>query len=323
MIAAVIVIILLVAYLLVNNRYKRSNAYKNQQIELQNYRNGVPEHIKYASFGSTYGFYAFDQMSDMVPDSFNFCLPGESLEGDRLLVNHYINHLEEGATVFLNLAACVPFFRYSMSHNEADYYKLLPLSDIPNHSPLKAFKYYLVIRPNKHGIKNCIRAFIDTPVTKRLSERYPEYYNLDFAEKQMKGMADGWINLFHLNDLKRKTENKENDRNLEYNTRVLLDICTKLKQRKAKVYFVIPPFSRILNQYFGDEFITSGLYKMIGSIPKELYQEVLDLRKGTDYQNDFSCFYDGGFRLSKRGSQKFLKQIFMRLSDGIDRKDKK
>lgn len=309
------ILFILFSYLIINRLYLKTNAYKNQLLPMRNICNGIPQKIKIVNFGSTYTMYAFNAYEDLKINGFSFAMDAQSLEIDNILLRKYANHIENGATVIFGLAACVPFYRYKMTSNKGMYYKLLSRKEIPMYSIRQAIKYAFPI-----GIKSRRRLkalLLDEEMKKNIVDSFPKTCLNDEAQHNMKELVDGWINMFRLKDLKDSFYGEENKKNLAYNTKLIHDMVSFCKQKNWNPVFVITPFSEILNQYFGNDFIKSGLYHMIEPTVKDFNIPIYDYRKHKAFQKDKASFIDGGFRMSKYGSIKFMRLLMNDINSSL------
>lgn len=309
------ILFILFSYLIINRLYLKTNAYKNQLLPMTNICNGIPPKIKIVNFGSTYTMYAFNAYEDLKINGFSFAMDAQSLEIDNILLRKYANHIENGATVIFGLAACVPFYRYKMTSNKGMYYKLLSRKEIPMYSIRQAIKYAFPI-----GIKSRRRLkalLLDEEMKKNIVDSFPKTCLNDEAQYNMKELVDGWIKMFRLKDLKDSFYGEENKKNLAYNTKLIHEMVSFCKQKNWNPVFVITPFSEILNQYFGDDFIKSGLYHMIEPAVKDFNIPVYDYRKHKAFQKDKASFIDGGFRMSKYGSIKFMRLLMNDINSSL------
>ena len=53
---------------------------------------------------------------------------------------------------------------------------------------------------------------------------------------------------------------------------------------------------------------------MISQARRNLKVEVIDYRMHPEFQQDYGLYLDGGFRLNKRGSEKFVKKLLNDLN---------
>ncbi len=301
-----------IVLLLLNSLYRRSIAYKNTNVDILKFKNKIPENLKLVSFGSTYAMYAFNSYSNLNLNAFNFSIEAQSLEIDNILLRKYSSHLAPGAIVVFGLAACVTYYRYSMVTNKLRYYDFLNKNDIPDYSIIKALKHYFPL-PLFH-LKRMVKSYIKQRELKDIYTNYPSSLSQDMMKKNMKGMANGWISLFNLCDLKQKDNNSNNEQNKNFNTKLLRSMFEFCLSKGWKPIVVITPFSDILNKYFGDEFISFSLGDMVNKASENLDVEILDYRTHPSFQQDYNLYLDGGFRLNLKGSIKFVKLLLQDLN---------
>lgn len=316
MVVALLLIFLLIiiSIITVNILYRKTNAYKNKMLVVRNIMNGVPEHIKFANFGSTYTMYAFNSYKELELDGFSFAMDAQSLEIDNVLLHKYADRIEENATVVFGLAACVSLYRYKMVADKQKYYQFLKSSELPYYSLSDVTNSYFL---RNVGMKQKLKRIIkDLDLFDDIVEIYPPDCSEEEKKKNMAGMANGWIKLFHLDDLKSPSINSENQANLEFNANLLKSMVGFCVEKKWKPVFVIIPFSAELNQYFGYEFVQAVLYKLMGPAREKYNIPVYDYRTHELFQNDDASYIDGGFRMSKYGSKKFMKLLFRDMDKG-------
>ena len=301
-----------VVFLLLNSIYMSSVAYKNTNVAISKFKEKIPDHLQFVNFGSTYAMYAFNGYNDLKLNAFNFSIDAQSLEMDDRLLRKYASHIAPGATVVISLAACVTYYRYSMVADKAKYYEFLGKDDIPDYSIVKFIKSRYPITPRR--IKSMAASMVKVQRTKSLYSEYASPLPMEAMKKNMKGMVDGWIKLFHLKDLKRKDDNPVNEANKSFNTKMLRLMFEYCLTKGWKPVVVIPPFSDLLNAYFGDEFVSSSLGDMINNAIGDFDISLIDYRKHPSFQEDYASFLDGGFRLNKNGSIKFIKMVLHDLN---------
>lgn len=300
------------AYIVGNCLYKRTNDYKNRLVTIRDYENGVPMNIKVAAFGSTYGKYAFNSLADMGVNGFNFCLEAEPLQCDLKLIKKYASHLSPDCIVFINLAACVACCKEEdvVVLNADNYYKLFNSSDLPNsikYSIKHRLKYYLPV--GIKSVKKFGRIILDTPLINNVADRHPVSVSDDEARKNMQIMANGWINMFHLRDLKDKDIPADIQHRITDNEKTLNKIIYYCQSKGWRPVIVVPPASSELNGYFSDAFINKVLTNIINNSIKGKSVPVFNFLKAEEFQHNWTLFCDGGFRLNKYGSKKFIRQL--------------
>lgn len=301
-----------IVFLAVNSIYKGSVAYRNTHVVINKFNDLIPNNLQLVNFGSTYAMYAFNCYDDLKLNAFNFALDAQSLEMDDKLLRKYSSKIAPGATVIFGLAACVTYYRYSMVSDKSRYYEFLTKSDIPDYSIVKALRCRFPLSLRR--LKSFIAAIVKGQDVKTIYSDYPSQVTQEKMVANMRGMADGWINLFHLKDLQQEDTGVTNLENKTFNTSLLRTMFEYCLNKGWNPVVVIPPFSDILNQYFGEDFIASSLNDMISQARRNLNVEVLDYRMHPAFQQDYGLFLDGGFRLNKRGSEKFVKLVLRDLN---------
>ena len=309
MILLIIVIILLIiaGYAVINLLYKKTNAYKNEQIPYSKYFTTIPDGLKLAVFGSTYALYAFDGYKNLRLNAFNFALPSQSLEIDSVLLHKYAKYIAPDSVVIFCLAACVTYFRYDMVSDKTNYYSFLSRKEIPSYSISDIIKSVFPLYGKK--LKKAKRILLDVAEKSDIYEKATAFLSKEEAENNMKGMADCWIRLFNLQNLKNADQNDTNSYNQNVNTSLLKSMFLFCHEMSWHPVVVIPPFSSELNQFFGDDFINSSLYGMIKDAKEGMDVPLLDYRNDKSFQQQYSLFIDGGFRLSKYGSIKLIRMV--------------
>jgi len=306
------IIVLIVGYFVLNYLYRHSMAYRNQLYDIQKLKKSIPDNLNVANLGSTYSMYAFNSYEQLKLNAFNFALDAQSLEIDNVILKKYSSKLSKSAVVILGLGACVPFYRYDMVNDKTKYYDIFNRDEIPNYSVLSFIRSKLLLSLSK--VKSMISVWIKMNEKQDVTDGYPSYISSEQREKNMKSMADCWIKLFNLKNLKEEDHSAVNFANKQYNTKLLRSMLEYCIENNWKPVITIPPFSKDLNSHFGDSFINSVLMDMINEAKDGMDIPVMDYRTSPDFQSDYTSFVDGGFRLSKSGSKKFTKKLFSDLN---------
>lgn len=313
LIVAIIVIAFLILILLLNRNFRKSNYISNKYIELSFYKKDISNNLDVAIFGSTYSLYAFQAIRELYGNKANnFSLNAESLELDKQLLKKYIGHIKEGGFAIFTLAPCVCYYSYDQSP-KYNSYQLLSYDEIPNFSRKQKLKYKFPLVFDGNLKQNIKHTLVDDIYVKTIDEFYPSTITVVQAERNMKGMAEGWKKLFHIENLKEKSTNEENEKNLEHNAHVVTDMIRICSEHGVTPVFVMTPISKYLNQYFGDDFLNNGIMKMVDMTDPEHKVLFLDYRKDSFFQNNISLFADGGFRINYEGSRIFCKMVMKRI----------
>ena len=314
MIWGLLFILLLAAMFIgLNAFYKRTDYFKWQHLELGSYKQGVPKQLDCGVFGSTYALYAFQAMPQYHSKNrfFNFSLNAESIEQDYLLFNKYKTHFNKRAFVLFTLAPCVCYYTYKASPQYNSYF-LLSHKEIPNFKLSRYLSYRLPLLSDFKQIFRSLK-FLLSEQEMSLDALFPPSVSEEVAKMNMKGMAEGWMHLFRLPNLREKNQDALNERALKENTndlKVMIDDCI---QHEIVPVIVITPFARELTNYFGKALLDNGMYKLIQDAVGTHQVRVLDYLYDADYQNNRSLFADGGFRLNNAGSSLLCKKVMKEL----------
>lgn len=314
MIWGLLFILLLAAMFIgLNAFYKRTDYFKWQHLELGSYKQGVPKQLDCGVFGSTYALYAFQAMPQYHSKNrfFNFSLNAESIEQDYLLFNKYKTHFNKRAFVLFTLAPCVCYYTYKASPQYNSYF-LLSHKEIPNFKLSRYLSYRLPLLSDFKQIFRSLK-FLLSEQEMSLDALFPPSVSEEVAKMNMKGMAEGWMHLFRLPNLREKNQDALNERALKENTNDLKSMIDDCIQHEIVPVIVITPFAKELTNYFGKAFLDNGMYKLIQDAVGTHQVRVLDYLCDADFQDNRSLFADGGFRLNNAGSSLLCKKVMKEL----------
>jgi hypothetical protein len=314
MIWGLLFILLLAAMFIgLNAFYKRTDYFKWQHLELGSYKQGVPKQLDCGVFGSTYALYAFQAMPQYHSNNrfFNFSLNAESIEQDHLLFNKYKTHFNKRAFVLFTLAPCVCYYTYKASPQYNSYF-LLNHKEIPNFKLSRYLSYRLPLLSDFKQIFRSLK-FLLSEQEMSLDALFPPSVSEEVAKMNMKGLAEGWMHLFRLPNLREKNQDALNERALKENANDLKSMIDDCIQHEIVPVIVITPFAKELTNYFGKAFLDNGMYKLIQDAVGTHQVRVLDYLCDADFQDNRSLFADGGFRLNNAGSSLLCKKVMKEL----------
>ena len=317
----IIILLLLVAYIFANCLYKRTNAYKNSYVTIKGYLQGVPKNLRIVAFGSTYAKYAFNNFEELRLNGFNFCLEAEALQSDFRLMKQYETHLAPGCIVVINLAACVT----CCNEEEVvvlyanNYYKILPFKMLPKVLRCSFKRWWHYVFPiGLKNLKQFGRLIIDTDCIDDVTSRHPVSVSSSLANENMENIANGWIQMFKLKDLKSTDIPKKIEECVRTNEQTLNEMVAFCKSKEWKPLFVIPPMSSKLYRKFSDEFVEKVLLSVVNKSSRLNNIPLYNYLKQEDFCYDYKLYCDGGFKLNKYGSKKFMRHFLGDLTkDGI------
>lgn len=266
----------------------------------ENFRK-MPEHIDICNFGSSHGLNGFnyDGVSDKF-SCFNFSLHSQSLMYDYRILQHYINHINEGGIVFIVISYFSFFGRpegesktfISMNNR---YYKILPPSLIKNYDIITdCIINYLPVMT--FDIKSAVNAILGIKTTEAQEVKTAERFD-DIKEVGEKRAT------YHFNIIR----SEENDRIIfsSEKTKALHDIIALCREKKLIPVLVTTPY---LTEYSGQvkrdsEFMNafrSTLNEIIASEDVRYYDYSEDER----FSHEYALFRDTD-HLNQNGALKF------------------
>ena len=275
-------------------------AMETQTYGTDNFRN-MPKHIDICNFGSSHGLNGFnyDGVSDEF-SCFNFALHSQSLMYDYRILQHYINHINEGGIVFI-VVSYFSFFGRPEGESKTfislnnRYYKILPPSLIKNYDIITdCIINYLPVMT--FDIKSVVNAILGIKTTEAQEVKTAERF-YDIKEVGEKRAA------FHFNGIR----SEENNRIIfsSEKTKALHDIIALCREKKLIPILVTTPY---LTEYSGQvkrdsEFMNtfrSTLNEIIASEDVRYYDYSEDER----FSHEYALFIDTD-HLNPNGALKF------------------
>lgn len=251
--------------------------------------------------GSTYAL--FDCQAIRNQNKYEYCNCGgfsRPIMYDYHILKKYVNkkHIEN---IVLFLGGCVCMCSPQYEDTSGSHYSMLRLWEMnsPNvkqwimyHVPVLFFWKFM----GKKG---------DQILT--YDEKYAKMIGTKDCEALMQDRARTWCSQFALDDLKNDDIGKNNEINIEKNIQIIRQIKKMCEEKQTKLWIVVPPFSRYLNDLISDEFAEKTLMNPIKSIIE--MERVLDYRKKDYFQLRDDLFVDGGFLLNSEGSKMFVDML--------------
>ena len=255
--------------------------------------------------------FAFNSMKHMLIKGFNFCLPSESIEADLSVLKQYVDHLDAGCIVAINLSACVAMCEKKdvlFSNNEI-YSKILKRNNLSSGIVCALKRMFPLTMVNW---KQFARFFVDVPAKKDVLDSYIFVGSEEKAKENMAKMVNGWKNMFHLNSMKEGEISERNKEKIRRNIGYMKGFISLCEEKGTNPVFVIPPVSAYLNDSISHEFLSATLFELINVAADEKIP-VYNYLNRPEFQHDLALFQDGGFRLSAYGSKKFMNIFFSDL----------
>lgn len=298
--------LLVVVFLVVNLRVKKTNAYQNFARTIHVVKD-VPNDKKYkiAAFGSTFSYYAYDIKKY---GGHNFSVEPQSMVYMRKTIKHFVGNIEENGYALISLAGC--FFAAESTVTDEQcltYYSFLEPKEFDHYDKKLKIKYLLkryfpILSP--HYV---ISIFKDEPRKYSVQDGIGYDKALAMAQRRVKG----WEKVV------RKPINAEFkvdgqlENVLQRNVERMKDIIRYVRANKLHPVFVILPMSEAFNKVCPNKFYDEILFRCLDALNEEkvpvlnyLYDE--DLCKLDNYYTA-DC-------LNLRGRQQLSEKIISDLN---------
>ena len=131
-------------------------------------------------------------------------------------------------------------------------------------------------------------------------------------------MAELWMHLFGLDDLRHPVEDGKNVGRIQYNVGIIVKMIDFCIGNQFIPIIVVPPFLGELNDFFSTSFINSTLGLVFDAV-KDHDIKIYDCRTEKEFQSDPTLYVDGFFCLNKYGAEKFVKLLSSKMNeDGLN-----
>ncbi len=271
----------------------------------------MPAGIGMINLGSTYSMYAFNAYKELNLNGFNFALPHHSLEMDNVVLRNYSSKLSPGCIVSIAVSACTCFYRYDYKSDSTLYYYILKRSQIPHSSIFKQISSHapFIERP-----KELLRFMKDKPLFNDITDYWDLPFSVEKEDLHMKQLANCWIKMFGLKNLKSIDVSEHLMSIVEFNLDQIDQIIQYCILHNFRPVLVVPPISQKLYHYFSEEFYSFFWGKKLHRFQNDYNIRIFDYHNNSIFNNNSRFFCDGGFRLNKYGSIIFMRTFLSDLS---------
>jgi hypothetical protein len=291
-----------------NNKYKKTNFYKNQFLDVEKFLGAIPRNLEIVNLGSTSPKFAFDYSEcDLL--GMNWAIEHQTFEYDFRVLKQYHSFLKERAFVLIPICP-LNFFFYRFVNNSANYkfYKFLDPTLIINYS--KKTKLLHIDYPILTAKRNLIRIiYKDVPTDNRLAiERNPMRAEELRADAQK--WVNGWLKLFKLDSFENIALSEENKNSIDKNIAVLSEMIDFCLERKFQPILMMAPVTKELGDLFPQSFIDEHI---LGYIKKANTKNVPVLNYMQDERFTSPDLYLNAFLFNKNGRKIFTKTVVDKL----------
>lgn len=304
---AITILSLIAISLLMNYFFMKTRRYKNECIDIKSYSEGLARNIKIVNLGSTYSKFAFSGAEELRLNAADLSIQAQCLEVDYSILKEYSSCFSNDCIVFICLAACCMLYE---GNDNPLYCKILKKKNNPKYSIKAKFHslFPLFICPQK--IKGLIKHDLEYD---NIYDSMPQVFEDNLADEVLKSMANGWISMFELPDLKSSDLSQKNLTVIQKNRAILKNIVDYCLERGFRPVIVVPPFSDKMNQYFSKDFTEVVIDKSIYDACGENSIPFLNYQWDGEFAHRYDLFKDQGFRLNEAGSIEFLRRLIRDL----------
>lgn len=305
----IFIVAVLILLLVLNSLYKRTNAYRNQFIDIGKFGNVV--NVKDGSLdivvlGSNAPKFAFDFSDLETYVCANWAIGPETFEYDFIILKKFAGKLKRGATVIWPVCPGNFFLdKYKSKSAFVKYYKLLNREEFPDYSNgqyITEYKYPLIFHP-----KRIKRLFKDTKSDTRL-----ELNSNPMTVAEIEKDASWWIHrcwnpefgidIEHMAPLSEK-----NRMAVEYNISVLKEAIRFCKQRELRIVFAYLPLTKQLSSYFSADYVEIQMTRYVNEAIGSNIIPLVDYMRDERFQD--TSYYINSFFMNRTGSRKFTKMF--------------
>lgn len=305
MIILIIVLLIVVGAILLNALYKRTNAYRNQFVDVRRFsiKGGVGDNLKIVNLGSNHPKFGFDY-SGLDVKGENWAVGPETLEYDFAVLRKNTSHLAPGAVVVLPICL-LKFFLYRQNNRAVHlkYYSFLESGDIVGYSKReKLVNYFFPIFFHPMKLRSLIK---DVNNDNRLLLKDNQCKTEDALNKDADYWIDCWNREFNI-QLPTPTLKPNNRNDIIQNVRILYEMIEFCISRGLKPVIAILPVSDCLYSRFTPEFIDKYILGYIADANKA---GVPVMNYLTDKRFTDPSLYINSFFFNSDGRKKFTKQF--------------
>ena len=301
------VVIVLIALVVLNCLYKRTNAYRNQFVDIAKFKKLVTikdQSLDVVVLGSNAPKFAFDFSEIKDCACMNWAIGPETFEYDLIILKKFAYKLKHGAAVIWPV--CPGKFFLDKFKNKSEfvkYYRLLNRDEFPDYSKrqyITEYKYPLIFHP-----KRLKRLLKDTKTDTRLA--------LDFNPmgiKEIEKDASWWIHGCWNPEFNIDIENmvplsETNRKAVKYNISVLKEAIEYCKQNGLRIVFAYLPLTRQLEDYFSSDYVERQMTQYVKEAVGDSDIILADYMRDARFQD--TAYYINSFFMNRIGARKFTK----------------
>lgn len=259
MIVLFLLVVLIAFLILAEKLFEQTNYYKNKEDETEKFK-GEDECVSLVNTGSTFAFYGIDY-GLCGTKGLNLAMKPQPLEKDFLMLKHFENRYEKGATIFIVISD-LAFAKVAYAEKDTNnkYYKVLGKKEIANYSLSAASQEkYLPVTKNW---KNFLRRFHDV---KRINDYKVNVNENDYeaVEADAYKRCSAWEKEFGLTNLRDARQADRFKEEFAYTTTIVSQMIDWCLEKGFYPVLVNLPVTTQMENFFSEEFLDAFYYNNI------------------------------------------------------------
>ena len=305
----IFIVAVLIFLLVLNSLYKRTNAYRNQFVDIGKFGNTAnmkDSSLDVVVLGSNAPKFAFD-FSDVTDHACeNWAIGPETFEYDFIILKKFARKLKRGATVVWPVCPGNFFLdKYKNKSALVKYYNFLSRDEFPDYSGrqyITDYKYPLIFQPKR--IKRLIR---DAKPDTRLKLDYNPMTDEEIGKDASWWIHGCWNPEFGIDIEHMAPLSETNRKAVEYNINVLKEAIKFCNQNGLRIVFAYLPLTKQLGGYFSADYVETQMTQYVNDAVYNNNIPLADYMRDERFQD--TDYYINSFFMNRTGARKFTREF--------------
>lgn len=263
----IVAVIVLVGSIVLNDLYKRTNAFQNQFVDITKFqRLKDADRFDIVNLGSNHPKFAFDYSESGVK-GMNWAVGPQTFMYDFAILKKYTKHLNPGAKVIIPICPLKFFLLDTQRNNLVKYYRVFLKHEMPNYDiKQKLTEYTLPVFRHPARAKRIIR---DVRADNRLSLTKNPMNKEQIAKDATFWIEGCWNPEFNIDVANMTSLSKANQKSIEGNIRILSEMIQYCVDNGLQPVLAMLPVTKELMSKFPEEFIQQHILRYINEANKQ------------------------------------------------------
>ncbi len=311
-----IIILIPIVVFLLNKRYKQTNHYQNQFIDILKFRGDqafttkIPQNLDIINLGSNQPKFAFNYSDLSSVKGMNWAVGPQTFEYDFMILKKFHSFLRSGAVVIIPVCP-LQFFLHKYNHPSlvTKYIGTFEDYTIPDYNKdlqIKEFKYPLLFHPRR------IRFLLkDIKEDCRMEIQSNSMNDAQILEDANMWIERCWNNEFKIDIANMRELSDENKKAINANIAILQEMLDFCIERGYKPVIIYLPVTKALGDRFSNSFIDDNIKNYTNQATNERDILILDYLRDNRFQD--TSLYFNSFFMNRKGAKFFTKQVLKDL----------